>query len=49
VWSALERLRAGGVTVVAAVASLDEVRRMDWEREPLLLNLATGPHAVPAA
>ncbi len=49
VWAALERLRAEGVTVVAAVASLDEVRRMDWERAPLTLNLATGPHAVPAA
>ena len=49
VWAALERLRAGGVTVVAAVASLDEVSRMDWERPPLRLTLATGPHAVPAA
>jgi ABC-type branched-subunit amino acid transport system ATPase component len=49
VWSALERLRAGGVTVVAAVASLDEVSRMDWARPPLQLNLATGPHAVPVA
>jgi hypothetical protein len=49
VWSALERLRAGGVTVVAAVASLDEVSRMDWARTPLQLNLATGPHAVPVS
>lgn len=47
VWSALERLRTGGITVVAAVASLDEVPRMDWQRPPFQLNLATGPHAVP--
>ena len=49
VWSALERLCEGGLTVVAAVASLDEVARMAWDRPPGLLNLATGPHAVPAA
>ncbi len=49
VWSALDRLRAGGVTVVAAVASLDEVTRMSWDRPPVQLNLATGPHAVPAS
>ena len=49
VWSALERLQARGITVVAAVASLDEVSRMGWGRAPLQLNLATGPHAVPAA
>ena len=49
VWSALDRLRAGGVTVVAAVASLDEVTRMSWDRPPVQLTLATGPHAVPAA
>lgn len=49
VWGALERLQARGTTVVAAVASLDEVARMDWARTPLQLNLATGPHAVPAA
>lgn len=49
VWTALERLRPGSLTVVAAVASLDEVARMSWDRPPGRLNLATGPHAVPAA
>lgn len=49
VWSALERLSAGGTTVVAAVASIDEVARMSWTTTPAQVSLATGPHAVPAA
>jgi ABC-type branched-subunit amino acid transport system ATPase component len=49
VWTALERLTASGVTVVAAVASLDEVARMDWATVPSQVTLASGPHAVPAA
>lgn len=49
VWTRLEAIAATGVTVVAAVASLDEVARMQWVRRPEQITLATGPHAVPAA
>lgn len=49
VWSCLEHLAASGVTVVAAVASLDEVARMRWSTAPTQVTLASGPHAVPAA
>ncbi|MNJ03607.1 hypothetical protein D3C73_1640000 [compost metagenome] len=49
VWTRLEAIAATGVTVVAAVASLDEVARMQWVRRPEQVTLATGPHAVPAA
>ena len=38
-----------GTTVVASVASLDEVARMQWAGLPQQITLATGPHAVPAA
>lgn len=49
VWTRLEALAATGTTVVASVASLDEVARMHWRTTPQLVTLATGPHAVPAA
>ena len=49
VWSRLEHLAATGVTVVAAVASLDEVARMSWAAPPVRITLTSGPHAVPAA
>lgn len=49
VWSCLEQLTATGVTVVAAVASLDEVVRMRWAAPPTRITLASGPHALPAA
>ncbi|GAA3819700.1 ATP-binding cassette domain-containing protein [Cellulomonas soli] len=49
VWARLEAIAAQGVTVIAAVASLDEVARMGWVRRPEQITLATGPHAVPAA
>jgi len=49
VWTRLEALTAAGTTVVASVASLDEVARMRWWGAPEVVNLATGPHAVPAA
>ncbi|GIG36850.1 ATP-binding cassette domain-containing protein [Cellulomonas pakistanensis] len=49
VWTRLEALAAAGTTVVASVASLDEVARMRWWAHPEVVNLATGPHAVPAA
>lgn len=49
VWSCLEQIAASGVTVVAAVASLDEVARMRWSTSPTQITLASGPHAVPAA
>ena len=47
-WSRLEALTASGTTVVAAVASLDEVGRTPWRTPPTQVTLATGPHAVPA-
>lgn len=49
VWTRLEALAAAGTTVVASVASLDEVARMHWAALPQHITLATGPHAVPAA
>jgi ABC-type cobalamin/Fe3+-siderophores transport system ATPase subunit len=49
VWTRLEALAAAGTTVIASVASLDEVARMHWWTPPEVVNLATGPHAVPAA
>ncbi|WP_282945221.1 ATP-binding cassette domain-containing protein [Cellulomonas endometrii] len=48
VWTRLEALAAAGTTVIASVASLDEVARMRWWTPPQHVNLATGPHAVPA-
>lgn len=45
VWSRLEAIAATGTTVVAAVASLDEVRRFAWTTTPNEVFLATGPHA----
>ncbi|WP_149202058.1 AAA family ATPase [Actinotalea subterranea] len=49
VWDRLAAIAATGTTVVASVASLDEVSRMSWPLAPAQINLATGPHAVPAA
>ncbi len=49
VWTRLEAIAAAGTTVVASVASLDEVARMGWSRIPQQITLATGPHALPAA
>lgn len=49
VWTRLEAIAAAGTTVIASVASLDEVARMRWWTPPEVANLATGPHAVPAA
>ncbi|MDO8105682.1 AAA family ATPase [Isoptericola sp. b441] len=46
VWSRLEALTGAGTTVVASVASLDEVRRFTWTRAPRQVFLATGPHAT---
>ncbi|WP_454051713.1 ATP-binding cassette domain-containing protein [Cellulomonas sp. Marseille-Q8402] len=48
VWTRLEAVAAAGTTVVASVASLDEVARTHWRTPPEVVNLATGPHAVPA-
>lgn len=48
VWSRLEALAQHGVTVIASVASLDEVARMRWEQRPERLTLATGPRALHA-
>jgi ABC-type cobalamin/Fe3+-siderophores transport system ATPase subunit len=48
VWTRLEGVAATGTTVIASVASLDEVARMRWWTPPQHVNLATGPHAVPA-
>lgn len=45
VWSRLEALTTGGTTVIASAASLDEVTRFTWRREPRQIVLATGPHA----
>lgn len=45
VWSRLEAIAAAGTTVVAAVASLDEVARFAWTTAPHEVFLATGPHA----
>jgi len=47
-WSRLEAI-AGDVTVIATVASLDEVTRMTWRTQPRQISLATGPHALSAA
>jgi len=47
-WQRLEALTAAGTTVVASVASLDEVARTPWHTTPTQVTLATGPHAVPA-
>ncbi len=49
VWTRLEAVAARGTTVVASVASLDEVARTRWSSPPEVVHLATGPHAVPAA
>lgn len=49
VWSCLEALTTSGTTVVAAVASLDELARMRWAAPPTQITLSSGPHAVPAA
>lgn len=49
VWTRLEALAATGTTVIASVASLDELTRMRWSRHPHQVTLTTGPHAVPAA
>lgn len=49
VWSCLEALTTSGTTVVATVASLDELARMRWTSPPARITLASGPHAVPAA
>ena len=46
VWSRLEAIAASGTTVVASVASLDEVARFTWQRAPRQVFLATGPHAT---
>lgn len=48
VWSRLEAVAAAGTTVVASVASFDEVERTPWRRRPSAHFLATGPHALPA-
>ncbi|MBU4214247.1 MAG: AAA family ATPase [Actinobacteria bacterium] len=47
-WSCLEALAATGTTVVASIASLDEVSRMSWQTPPAQVSLASGPHAIPA-
>jgi hypothetical protein len=47
-WTCLEALAAHGTTVVASVASLDEVARMSWQTPPAQVALASGPHAIPA-
>lgn len=49
VWTRLEAIAATGTTVVASVASLDELARMHWSSRPQQVTLTTGPHAVPAA
>jgi len=49
VWARLEAVAAAGTTVVASVASLDEVARTRWSVPPSHVTLATGPHAVPDA
>ncbi|MGV8978782.1 MAG: ATP-binding cassette domain-containing protein [Cellulomonas sp.] len=48
VWSRLEAISLTGTTVIASVASFDEVSRMHWDHRPEQVMLATGPHAVPA-
>jgi len=48
VWAGLETVARTGTTVVAAVASLDEVTRFDWDRPPRQVFLSTGPHAAQA-
>ncbi|UJP39308.1 ATP-binding cassette domain-containing protein [Cellulomonas palmilytica] len=47
-WSRLEAIAEAGTTVVASVASLDEVARTAWRTPVTRVTLATGPHAVPA-
>jgi len=49
VWTRLEAIAAAGTTVIASVASLDEVTRMTWTRRPEQVTLSTGPHAIPVA
>ncbi len=49
VWSRLEALTEQGVTVIASIASLDEVPRFTWKRHPRQIFLATGPHATHTA
>ena len=49
VWPRLAARAPAGTTVVASVASLDEVARTSWRTAPTQVTLATGPHAVPAS
>lgn len=46
VWSRLEALAARGTTVIASVASLDEVHRFSWTDPPHEVFLTTGPRAL---
>lgn len=46
VWSRLEALAAAGTTVIASVASLDEVHRFTWTEPPHEVFLTTGPRAL---
>lgn len=46
VWERLESLSADGLTVIASVASENEVEAMTWENEPAVIHLTTGPQAV---
>lgn len=46
VWSRLEAIAACGTTVVASIASLDEVHRFTWADPPHEVFLATGPRAL---
>lgn len=46
VWERLEALTTGGLTVIASVASENEVDVMSWERTPQVVQLTTGPQAV---
>ncbi len=46
VWSRLEALATAGTTVIASVASLDEVHRFSWTDPPHEVFLTTGPHAL---
>lgn len=48
VWTRLEALSQRGTTVIASVASLDEVTRMRWNSRPEQITLATGPRALHA-
>jgi len=49
VWSRLEQLTTCGLTVVASVASADEVSTMSWVVEPRVVRLTTGPRLATAA